>query len=491
MAVPYTFGTATAAIPLSQLDSNFATAITIGNTAVQLGNTVTTLNNMTLANVTISSGTITITNVAVTTANVSGTANISTLVVVGNETVGGNTTITGNITAANANVTTNLVLSGGTANGVAYLNTSKQVTTGSALTFDGTTLTIGSGNSSMKVGADGANNFQIYNGALTPDGTNFALEQNYLGTNTVLNAASGGQLLFRLGGSNNAVLTSTGLGIGTSSPGAKLDVSGLNAGSVLASRILNTSTSASSDAQQFIYVNGATAGDAYTTWTVGGVTSWSGGVRNSDSDNWYLSPGGNLGTSPAIVVTTSGNLLVGTTSTGNAHILQTATRGVYSTQFISSTASSPYGININFSGAAPNGTGNEFLYCNDSSALRMQVRSNGGIANYSANNVNLSDRREKTNFAPATSYLDKICAIPVQTFNYIDQNIEDDAGLTLGVVAQDVQAVAPELVMESNWGTEEEPKMRLSIYQTDLQYALMKALQELKAEFDAYKASHP
>jgi hypothetical protein len=59
------------------------------------------------------------------------------------------------------------------------------------------------------------------------------------------------------------------------------------------------------------------------------------------------------------------------------------------------------------------------------------------------------------------------------------------------VIAQDVQAVAPEMVMESNWGTEEEPKMRLSIYQTDLQYALMKCIQELKAEFDAYKASHP
>ena len=55
MAVPYTFGSATSAIPLSQLDSNFATTITLGNTAIQLGNTVTTLNNMTLANVTVSS----------------------------------------------------------------------------------------------------------------------------------------------------------------------------------------------------------------------------------------------------------------------------------------------------------------------------------------------------------------------------------------------------------------------------------------------------
>jgi len=55
MAVPYTFGTATSSIPLSQLDSNFATAITIGNTAVQLGNTITTLANVTLSNATVTS----------------------------------------------------------------------------------------------------------------------------------------------------------------------------------------------------------------------------------------------------------------------------------------------------------------------------------------------------------------------------------------------------------------------------------------------------
>jgi len=80
MAVPYTFGTATAAIPLSQLDSNFSTTITLGNTAIQLGNTVTTLNNMTLANATISSGNVTLTNVTVATANVT-TGNITTLAV--------------------------------------------------------------------------------------------------------------------------------------------------------------------------------------------------------------------------------------------------------------------------------------------------------------------------------------------------------------------------------------------------------------------------
>jgi hypothetical protein len=143
-------------------------------------------------------------------------------------------------------------------------------------------------------------------------------------------------------------------------------------------------------------------------------------------------------------------------------------------------------------GAAPNNITNYFLLGSDTGGIKVNIRSNGGLANYSANNVNLSDRREKTNFAPAGSYLDKICAIPVQTFNYIDQNMEEDDGLTLGVVAQDVQAICPEMVMESNWASKDAPeKLRLSIYQTDLQYALMKSIQELNAKFEEYKASHP
>jgi hypothetical protein len=181
---------------------------------------------------------------------------------------------------------------------------------------------------------------------------------------------------------------------------------------------------------------------------------------------------------------TLGNLLVGTTSyntgsNGNTRLhVAVNTAAGYVANFLNTNAA-PLGVLLRYT-ATPNNTTSEFLTAADQTATRATIRSNGGIANYSANNVNLSDRREKTNFAPAKSYLDAICAIPVQTFNYIDQS-ENDLGLTLGVVAQDVQAVAPELVMESNWGTADDPKIRLSIYQTDLQYALMKCIQEQQA----------
>jgi hypothetical protein len=147
---------------------------------------------------------------------------------------------------------------------------------------------------------------------------------------------------------------------------------------------------------------------------------------------------------------------------------------------------SPYGISFAFTAAAPNGTGNYFWQGSDTVNLRAKIVSNGGLYNYSANNSNLSDQREKKNIELAPNYLDKICQIPVKTFLLNDQTDED---LNLGVIAQDVQAVCPELVTESDWASKgEEPKMRLSIYQTDLQYALMKSIQELKTIVDTQAA---
>lgn len=186
-------------------------------------------------------------------------------------------------------------------------------------------------------------------------------------------------------------------------------------------------------------------------------------------------------------IDSSGNVRIGTTAgIGSEKLTVTNSASAEAVFFVNSNAT-PYGVTTYYNAAAPNNTGSPFYTATDGTT-RFQVRSNGGIANYSGNNVNLSDQREKTNIELASSYLDKICAIPVKTFNYIDQNMEEDNGLTLGVIAQDVQAVAPELVLESNWGTEEEPKERLSIYQTDLQYALMKCIQEQQTIINDLKA---
>ena len=105
MPVPNTFANATTTIPLSDLDNNFATAITMGNTAVQLGNTITTMNNMTLANVAITSGTAT--NVTLTSANITSVSPAFPNSFLANSTATlGNTTITlGSTTSTVGNLT--------------------------------------------------------------------------------------------------------------------------------------------------------------------------------------------------------------------------------------------------------------------------------------------------------------------------------------------------------------------------------------------------
>jgi hypothetical protein len=218
------------------------------------------------------------------------------------------------------------------------------------------------------------------------------------------------------------------------------------------------------------------------------------------SHRWYYAASGTAGNtasfSESMRIDSSGRVSIGASAVLSSEIIYAlANTTDFGSRIYNSNSSSPNGLILKYSGASPNNTGNNMLISQDSTTTRFYFSSNGGLNNYSANNTNLSDRTVKKDIELAPSYLNKICAIPVKTFLYNDQT---DTDLNLGVIAQDVQAVAPELVIESNWGTEEEPMIRLSVYQTDLQYALMKSIQELKAmvdsiqsEFDAYKATHP
>ena len=144
--------------------------------------------------------------------------------------------------AGSANLTfdgTSLTLGGGTANGVAYLNGSKVLTTGSALTFDGTNL--GLATSSVASLGSSIPTFEL-KGAITSrtggvrlrssdnsmDGSFYgAAGLFYFGT------ATNTDLAFTYGGSEQMRLTSTGLGIGTSSPGGKVDIIGATNGYAL------------------------------------------------------------------------------------------------------------------------------------------------------------------------------------------------------------------------------------------------------------------
>ena len=157
-----------------------------------------------------------------TVTNLTGTASINI-----NGTVGATTPTTGAFTtlAASSSVT----LSGGTANGVTYLNGSKVLTSGSALTFDGTKLGFNGG-----LIADNNLVAQINSPSTTAKFFGFNRSGDYgllIGYDNANDYASirtvfSYPIVFSVNNTEAMRLTSTGLGIGTSSPYTKLDVSG-------------------------------------------------------------------------------------------------------------------------------------------------------------------------------------------------------------------------------------------------------------------------
>jgi hypothetical protein len=143
-----------------------------------------------------------------------------------------NLTFDGTTLTANALTVSNAVtLSGGTANGVAYLNGSKVLTTGSALTFDGTNTLQVSAIGGAKVTSRGTSGQTILEAVTT---SNIATLESRpdISYSRVTSSAylldfatlSNQPILFTVNNTEQMRLTSTGLGIGTSSPvsGTKL-----------------------------------------------------------------------------------------------------------------------------------------------------------------------------------------------------------------------------------------------------------------------------
>ena len=267
---------------------------------------------------------------------------------------------------------------------------------------------------------------------------------------------SGSTVSTLIGGSTAMIVdASANLGIGTTNPSGgtssstniKLAIGGASGGlafnaSNAAGRIESINGNGT-----LTYAVGTTSGAAHS-WVVGSSTT-------------------------AMTLDGSGNLLVGRTTTANT----TVGAGIYSSGIIASCQSASTNANTAYD-----------LYSTGASAYRFYVGMGGTIYATSIVITAISDERLKENVRDIDTGLSSIMALKPRRFDWKEGKGQDKKNVA-GFIAQEFEDVFPECVSTSKAG--EDGIEYKNINHETLIPTLVKAIQELKAEFDAYKASHP
>ena len=247
--------------------------------------------------------------------------------------------------------------------------------------------------------------------------------------------------------------SSGNVGIGTTSPTQKLEVSST------APTIKVTATSG-----QAIFLAQASGTNAsYLIFNSGGtetarLTAFSGGV---------LGFGYGASATEAMRIDSSGNLLVGTTSASNSP-----------TQGITLSPNATVG-NLGIGHALGTTTGNTYAqFAYNGTAIGTITQSGTTAVLYNVT----SDQRLKTNIIDAPSALSIIDAIQIRSFDWKADNSHN----RYGVIAQELNQLVPEAVH-----TPIAENDMMGVDYSKLVPILIKSFQELKSEFDAYKTAHP
>ena len=374
----------------------------------------------------------------------------------------------------------------GTANGVAYLNGSKVLTTGSALTFDGTKLTVRGGNAGQLV-LDNSNEQYVQQvfqrNATANTGVDFLLD------------GSGNTFNFRTLAAGMPFTWQISASAGSPTERMRLDSSGnLGLGvapsawaSYRALQIGQTGCLAGAISLGLSLFGENTYNDSGNTWRYIQTGTASQFYQTGGSFVWRTAPSGTAGNAisftQAMTLDASGNLLVGTTS-GSSHALRKDNSGFYSTQIINTSATNPYALQLAYSGVT-GGAGQAFLVCSDN-ANRLLIAGNGNVTNVNGSYGAISDAKLKENVTDATPKLEKLNQVRVVNFNIIG-----DTQKQIGVVAQELEQVFPGMVEESP--DRDKDGNDLGTTTKSVKYSvfvpmLIKAMQELKAELDTVKA---
>jgi hypothetical protein len=133
-------------------------------------------------------------------------------------------------------------------------------------------------------------------------------------------------------------------------------------------------------------------------------------------------------------------------------------------------------------------------------STRAYVRADGGLANYSANNQNLSDEREKKNVVELDSTWNCLKHWELKKFHYNED--PDDSELRYGVIAQQIAQHCPEVI--ADWikpakeavldadGNEIQPAvsevLRKGVREQQMMWMAIRALQEAQLRIETLEA---
>jgi hypothetical protein len=260
-----------------------------------------------------------------------------------------------------------------------------------------------------------------------------------------------------VGGGTFKINSSGNVGIGTATPGQKLEVVG---GEIKAGRVDSSSE--------------------------GGQVSF--GRASDNATGWYIDVFGSTST-PALrfvdvsnsavrmAINSSGNVGIGTDNplkrldvrasvAGEVAIISNDRNSTGDYAFVTSLGSN----------------------CNNTSAYHYIAATGGADRFYIYGNgtyTTVSDRRLKKDITKVTeNYLDKVSRLNIVKYHWNEQS-ETDA-LEFGMIAQEVEELIPSIVQE---GREDESGNKYKGIQSSvLPYILIKAIQELKAENDTLKS---
>jgi len=268
-------------------------------------------------------------------------------------------------------------------------------------------------------------------------------------------------IAFAEGGAEVARFDSSGnFGIGTSSPGAKLDVNGpASVTSFTGTTRLGVTVRGSSGATDYSGIDFIGGNQVNPLARIAVLSTGGGSFLSFGTSNSYASGI----TSTAVSIDPNGNFLFGSTSTASPTLY-----------YIKDSSGGYFAKNANTTGAT---TAYDFLI----NGTRVgAITTSGSNTSYATS----SDYRLKEDVQPMTGALAKVAALKPVTYKWKVDGSDGE-----GFIAHELQAVVPGCVIGEKDAVDEDGNINPQGIDTSFLVAtLTAAIQELKAELDGVKA---